>query len=285
MNGRKTAPVQAGMFVVRRVVAVIEEQEVEYLAGKVARMVMLAPRVGMHVLYEVEHHDDREGRKGGHDQGKEPDVETQTPRGVEPTREGQRADEETAPQRVLKDDATIELPVAQLGAVYVLLNGAGLEVAGHKEIGHGDEQIMPVRITPGDRRVPRPVHELMMVQIVRRNPHQGRIAVEQRQHVTERVVGPAAEERRPMIVIVGNHAAGDRQITTEGERKEDRRRPDILHHNQSDGATDPGKGSVVRGISDSHPMFCSTTTVWLSEPRADTARKPPGRRSVSSWWD
>ena len=63
-----------------------------------------------------------------------------------------------------------------------------------------------VGVAPGDRRVAGLVDELVVVQVVRRNPAERRVTVEHRQPATEHLVHAAALERRTVVVVVRHDA-------------------------------------------------------------------------------
>ena len=129
---------------------------------------------------------------------------------------GKHQDIESNPQRVLVNDPAIETAVLLFCRANVTLDRFALKVRGHQRIGSRHERIVLVCVPPRDRRVSRTIHEVMVIEIMGRNPHQRGIAIENRQDVAESIIHPPATECRTMIVIVRDDAASDRQIAAEG---------------------------------------------------------------------
>ena len=60
----------------------------------------------------------------------------------------------------------------------------------------------------------------MMIEIMGRYPHQSRIAIKNGQYVTESMIQTLGDKGRLMIVIVRNHATGNREVA--GNRAEEK---------------------------------------------------------------
>ena len=99
---------------------------------------------------------------------------------MEPDRRRQRGDRRRHPGAVLEEDLTVEGGPLRTRLADVGLDGPALPVARDEEVGQRDGQDVAVGMTPGDRRVSRPIDELVVVQVVRRDPGEGGITVEER---------------------------------------------------------------------------------------------------------
>ena len=113
---------------------------------------------------------------------------------VDRRRQNPHAHVSADPENVLKPNARMKARFSILDAADVVFDGKALKVTGYKRISESDTQIVPVRVSPGRRRVPRTVDEVVVVQIVSRNPHQRWVTVENSQHVPKRVVPTLARK-------------------------------------------------------------------------------------------
>lgn len=181
---------QAWMFVMRRVISVVEKQKVEYGADKVSRMIMFRPSIGMYVLDVIEDHDQRDRTNRGKHERKEPHVESQSDFRLViqiPTQK-QHGGVSNDPHGILEQDPSEEVAVFRPCRTDKTLHQFALKVCRHERISTRHCRIVFVGITPRDRRVAFAIHQPMMVEIMRRNPHHRRIPVKHGQDMSESVV-------------------------------------------------------------------------------------------------
>ena len=91
-----------------------------------------------------------------------------------------------------------------------------------------------------------------MIEVVRGDPRKGRIAVEDRQPTTERLVGAATLEGRAVVVIVRDDPEGEREVAAHPPGVGDHRREGELRSHQHWPHGRPKHRSPVRRFSESH---------------------------------
>ena len=147
----------------------------------------------------------------------------------------------------------------EIGAADISLDRFGLKITRYEKVRQRDDQIVPVSVAPGNRGIPRPIHQAMVIDVVGRNPHQGRVAIEQGEHVPKGVVRAAADERRAMIVVVGDGTAGDAQIASRRQDVEDDLGLSELEHHHRGSKRHPKHGANVR-----ERLSCIESPSWFA---------------------
>src|SRR5262249_19924178 len=170
-------PVRAGHLVVRGMQPVVEEQEVEERRGEAPRVVVLAPRVGVHVLDVVEEHDRPQRKERRDEEHQRPDLEAGA-EAVERQRQGEEREVGSEEEDVLPDDGPVQARVSLLRLADVVLDRFRLVPAGDEEVGPRHPGVVGVGEAPGYGGVARLVHHPVMVEVVGRDPGIGRVAVE-----------------------------------------------------------------------------------------------------------
>ena len=153
---RELAPVQARALVVRRVVAVVEDQPVAELRDEVARVVVLRPGVGVHVLDVVDEDHRPRGEKRGEREAEHPDQRSlePTPWSAPAEREQSRAARPPASPTARRSAGRGPGCSPRLG--HVLLERTRLPVRRDEVVRARDEPRVLLRVAPGDGRVARP---------------------------------------------------------------------------------------------------------------------------------
>lgn len=245
------APVRARVLVVRRVEAVVEHHEVEQLAHEVPRVVRLRPRVRVHVLHVVERHDHPQRVDGRQREGEEEDLGADE-HAVHHARSGQERDVRARPDDVLRDDLAEEGAVRLTRLADVRLDRIALVVARHEEVRRGDEQVVSARVAPRDRRVAGPVHQLVVVQVVRRDPRERRVAVEDRQPQRHHRVEPLVAERRRVQMVVREDAGARRQVAPRDREPRRPGRVKVRDHREGGHHGHPQDGAIIGGVARQH---------------------------------
>ena len=168
-------------------------------------MIVRRPGIGVDVLDVIEEHDRPQGEERGQPKGEDPrhDALVQAEKS---DAERHERDVRPGPHDVLHHDLAKERTVVAPCLTDVRLDGLTLEIRRDEEVRRGDERVVAVRVAPGDRRVARLVDELMVIEVVRRNPRERGVAVEHRQPIAEDAVHAPALERRAMIVVMRDDA-------------------------------------------------------------------------------
>ena len=112
----------------------------------------------------------------------------------------------------------VQLRVLLLRLLDVVADGLRLVPARDEEVGRRHQRVVLVGVAPGDRRVPRLVHELVVVEVVRGHPGEGGVPVEDAQPVPEDAVELAVAEGGGVVVVVGDDPRGEREVTAQREQ-------------------------------------------------------------------
>jgi len=213
---RQSAPVRAGMLVVRRVKTVIEDEEISESRDEVAGVVMPRPWIAVNVLNEIDEHHSPEPRS--HRDAERPHVQEQpqTPP-VESHCSRQERGVRGAKRQRLKPDTLVQSRRGRPHLPDVGSDERALPVGGDEEIRRSDQPGVLLRVPPGDRRVPIPVQVLVVVQVVSRYPGEDGMPVEHRQPRGEDAVGRAAIEDRAVVVVVRENARAEADVEDDRE--------------------------------------------------------------------
>ena len=153
-------------------------------------------------------------------------------------------------RRVLADDLPVERAVARLGLRDELLDDARLPVRRHEVVRARDEPRVPLRVAPGDGRVPRLVHVLVVIEVVRRDPRERREPVEDAQPRRVEGVQAAALERRRVVVVVAEDARAEAEVERHREQPRDEARLEVGR--EADGREQdegPEQGAAIRSVT------------------------------------
>ena len=144
-----------------------------------------------------------------------------------------------------------------------------------EEVGDGGEKAVLWRRAPSDRRVARPVHELVMVLVVSWNPREDREAIKERYPRRHERVHAAAGERGRMIVIVGDDAGAVSKVHRNRQQPAGEPRLCVLgsgccgHEHER-----PYDCSYVGAASKVHDVFSLSGRVVSSPGRGESIRIP-----------
>src|SRR5215217_7583669 len=143
------APVQARRLVVDGVQAVVEEEEVDEAAGEAAAVVVLAPGVRVDVLDVVEEHDGPQREEGRNQEREGPDAQAARD-AVQINRQPDERRVRAAPDDVLEDNLAEQGAVARARLLDEGLRRLLLPVRGDEGEEEGDEEVVLLRVAPGD---------------------------------------------------------------------------------------------------------------------------------------
>jgi len=133
---------------------------------------------------------------------------------------------------VLRDDAPEHLRFVAFGDTNVVLDPRGLEIRRHEEVAGRYPDVVSIGVAPGDRGVTSSIHELVMVQIVRRQPGEHRVAVHHGNPRGKKLVGPLGGQRWPMHVVVCDDAGRNREVTAQRQQEQIPRGPRVLKRDE-----------------------------------------------------
>ena len=187
------------------------------------------------------------------------------------------------PKRILREDPKVERPVLLPRLLDEFANRVALVVARDEEIRRRDPNIVLVREAPGDRRVARTIDVLVMVEVVRRDPGEDRVAVERGDRHRERLIGALVRERRAVVVVVRDDAAREREVRVQPKEVRRERRAGEFESHERGGEEHPEKRPIVGGEAGSHesegrahssagrPLFGRDFPIWQAERRGAPA--------------
>ncbi len=252
----------SGLLVVHGVEAVVENEEIHPSRHEVARTVPARPRVAVDVLKVVREHEAPEGGRRRNAQGRRVDPRASN-LAVEPDGKGPGRGVHAEDDEVLGDVGGVRALAASPCALEEASRQWSLSHGGDEEEGHRREETVLGREPPGDRRVAPAIDELVMILVVGRDPHECRIAIEDRYPRREEIVGPAPDERGRVVVIVRDHAGAVSEVHRGGQQPPVKVGPHILRdHGGGHEHERPGERPRVRSMSKSHGLFpCRARTI------------------------
>lgn len=267
------APVRSGMLVMHVVIPVVEQQKVQQWARERTRMIVLRKSIGMRVLIIVEQHNRPQREECWHAEREHPHVDSCS-YAVNGDAQRQHPEVCAGPDDVLKNDAPIERPIGLFGALDVGANLKALPIRGHEKIRGGYEHVVAIGVSPGFGCVLVGIDVLVVIQIVGRYPREGRISVEDRDPIREDRVGALALERGAVVVVVRDHAAREREITTQPGKVGNPRWLNVLDAYDGCGEKSPQDGAVIRRISKFHVRPSLPLAARQARPPADGPAHP-----------
>ncbi len=256
------APVQPWLLVVHRVEAVVEHEKVHPPRHEVPRVVPARPGIAIDMLQVVREHEPPERPQRRNAEGRR--VDRRAPGvAVEPHRKRPGGGVHSEDDLVLGEASGVSLPAAFLRPPEEASGEGRLSDGGDEEEGHGCEERVLSREAPGDGRVSRAVHELVVILVMGRNPDKRRIAIEYRYPHREEAVGPAPHERGRVVVVVRDHAGAVGEVHRDRQQPPAQARVDILRdHGGRHEQECPRQRPRVRSMSKTHDLFpCRMRTV------------------------
>jgi hypothetical protein len=203
------APMDAGLVVMGRMIAVVEHHKIREPADEIAGMIIVRLFVCVDVLDIVEDHDNEEGYLLG---------DNDKIKGFAPVQD-KGDDGEKAQDDVLNDRQVEFLSFILIEATEMVHDRALLEIAADGGVGEEGEDIVGFAEPVGNGEVSFPVVELMVVLIVRRGPGKGRESVEQGDPVVRDMIEKGRFPHRHVIVVVGYYGHGNGQIQGQNEQR------------------------------------------------------------------